>query len=132
VARALRRWRRTRKTMRKVRTPKATNAPITAPAIAPVFEDLSCCIVVDPWVTPPSPEEPEADNPPDEDTVEEDVNVGVMLGEEIAEDGLEVEVDLGPAVILNSGLSARAAWLSVTLRARRLYPVLSNAVIKRD
>jgi hypothetical protein len=118
--------------MKKMKTPKATRAPITAPAMAPVFEDLCCCIVVDPWVTPPSPEEPEADNLADEDTVEVGVNAGVTLGEEIAVDGLEVVVGPGPAVILNSGLSARTAWLSVTPRARRLYPVLSNAVINRD
>jgi hypothetical protein len=89
--------------MRETRTPRAINAPITAPAIAPAFEDLFCGIVVDPWVAPLNPEEPEADEEISEfpdDTIEEDVNVAVALGEGNAEDDAE-PVGAGPAVILN-------------------------------
>jgi hypothetical protein len=92
--------------MRKMMRPTATNAAMTAPAMAPLFGDLFCGVVVDPWIVPSTPEDAEGTagevvpESPGEDT-------GVTLGDEIAVDGVEAIVGAGPAVILNRGLSAR-------------------------
>jgi hypothetical protein len=90
----------------------AANAAMTAPATAPLIEDLSCCMVADPWAAPSVPDDVEGkagevtSDSSDEDTAERDVNVGLTLSNEIAVDGVET-VGAGPAVILNWGLSAR-------------------------
>jgi hypothetical protein len=121
--------------MRKVRRKRNTSAPIIAPTIAPVFDDLfRGMVVVDTGVTPPSPDELEADREiseyPSEDTPEEDVlvNTGVTLCKEVVVDGVET-VGVVPGVMRNFTLSARTFVLLRASRARREYPILSTAII---